>query len=68
MRALLKRYFKEGKDIHIHLSRDFHLSGRLTSVGEGVVSLSRGGSLYHIPIDKIVYVFEQVGTEKPSAG
>jgi sRNA-binding regulator protein Hfq len=64
MRVLLEQYFKDGKDVHIHLSRDFHLSGRVTSVGEGVISLSRGNSVYHIPIDKIVYIYEQT---KPKA-
>ncbi len=68
MRVLLDRYFKEGKNIHIHLSRDFHISGRLTAVGEGVVSLARGSDVYHIPIDKIIYIFEQTQPESPSGG
>lgn len=68
MRALLDRYLKEGKDIHIHLSRDFHISGRLTSVGEGVVSLTKGDNVYHIPIDKIIYIFEQTKPGSPSGG
>lgn len=66
MRALLERFLKEGKNIHLHLSRDFHLSGRLTSVADGVVTLARDDAFYHIPIDKIIYVFEQVPPDMPS--
>jgi hypothetical protein len=68
MRALLEKYLKEGRDIHIHLSRDFHISGRLKSVGEGVISLVRGDAVYHIPIDKIIYVFEQPQSDSPPGG
>lgn len=68
MRSLLERFFKEGKNIHLHLSRDFHLSGRLTSIGDGVVTLARDDAVYHIPIDKIIYVFEQLSPDRSSGG
>lgn len=66
MHSLLKQYLEEKKEIHVHLSRDFHLTGRLSSVGDGVISITRGNAVYHVPIDKIIYIFEQLSPEKPS--
>ena len=68
MRELLEQYLKEGRDIHIHLSHDFHISGRITALGKGVVSLARGDALYHVPIDKIVYVFERRSSDSSPGG
>jgi hypothetical protein len=64
MRALLERYMHEGREVHIHLARDFHLTGRLRAVEEDFICLARDDVLYHMPIDKILYVFERVSASE----